>query len=132
MEIARMNGRTHATVLHGISRVCSGLEVKDKQITELVSKTEQLKRESMSKLSGTVTLMPPTNTPFAETLTIGDIRCEACNGQGGQHVDERSHIYDPAVGEHYEACRVCRGTGKLRAIVDIQWKPDGQVKAIYR
>lgn len=131
-EISRMCDRSAPTILKGVTRVAELLLVNDMAITDLVNKTKHLKREYMSRINGTISLIPPTSPAMNETLEIGGIRCEACNGQGGQYIDGRSHIFNPDKGEYYKVCEVCKGSGLVRVSASLSWVSDGEVKKEYR
>ncbi|MDR3059500.1 MAG: hypothetical protein LBU84_15365 [Prevotella sp.] len=132
MEISRMCDRKRTTIINGIKRINELLLVNDMKITDLVNKTKHLKREYMSRINGTISLIPPTSAAMNERLDIGGIRCEACNGQGGIYIDGRSYNFDPEKGEHYKACEVCRGSGLVRVSASLSWTPDGEVKEEYK
>lgn len=131
-DISRLCGRKRTTIINGIKRINGLLLVNDMAITELVNKTKHLKREYMSRINGTISLIPPTSPAMNETLEIGGIRCEACNGHGGQYIDGRSHIFNPDKGEYYKACEVCKGSGLVRVSASLSWASDGEVKKEYR
>lgn len=53
-----------------------------------------------------------------ETKTFHDLPCPACCENG-------YHWAEDCFGERYKnPCRHCAGTGKLKAVVTIEYKPD--------
>ncbi len=66
-----------------------------------------------------------------EVIKCPPQRCIVCNGAGGWHIDSRSFSYDPDVGEHYQTCRVCKGSGSVAAQILIGWQTIGEIKKQY-
>lgn len=66
-----------------------------------------------------------------EKITGDIVRCECCNGEGGQYIDSRDHGFDcnRNNGEgYYVACNMCKGSGEVQPVISVEWKPAGYVK----
>lgn len=66
------------------------------------------------------------NEAQIETATGDVVRCECCNGTGGKHVN--SYCLDFDFGKnngdgYFEACTICKGSGKVQPFITIEWKP---------
>ncbi len=85
----------------------------------------------MTRSERIIILDPP---PYKQEqkLTESGMRCNACNGEGGSYIDGRSFLYDPAKGEHYKICNLCKGTGIIKAKVSITWESDGEIKEQFK
>lgn len=88
----------------------------------------------MSELTSLLKIVQPFGLTYANQGEVFKIvqRCEACKGDGGRYIDSRCPSYDPHIGEHYQGCKVCKGTGSLEANIVIGWKPYGEVKEQYK
>lgn len=72
----------------------------------------------MSKQAHTIEVTPPRYQQIREKMAFRGYRCPVCNGQGGR-------TEQTSFNEHtYKECDYCEGTGKVRAEVQILWKPD--------
>lgn len=71
----------------------------------------------MSRIKHHIAICPwKFDTPNAEHLQQGGFRCPTCSGEGTlrDYFDE----------DRAKPCKRCNGTGKLRAEITINWKPD--------
>lgn len=133
-EIGQLNGRTHGAVHTAVKGIVSGLSVGDRQIKEIFDKTKHLKYKYMSEINRAVHITAPSKNYHLEkeTFVFENIKCEKCNGAGGGFIDERSFNYDPQKGIEAIPCRLCKGSGKVKAVVIVEWLSDGVIKEDFR
>lgn len=128
-QIGKLNSRTHATILRAVKMVENALFVGDKNIKQIVDKTEHLKIDYMINLKQILELRPPERLGEKEqTREVLFPRCCYCNGKGwfyynGKH---KKDVKEP----NYTPCPYCNGTGKVKAVVVVSWVPDGDVKEV--
>lgn len=61
-------------------------------------------------------ILKPSYKGLTETIVSGGYKCEYCQGNGYFWKEEGfEHVKDP--------CPVCKGSGRLKAVVTIEWKP---------
>lgn len=77
-----------------------------------------LKHTLMSDLKHVLDIMPPVDNRSVEKKAVRNVECPSCHGTGG-FKDGRSHN-----DEHYTECSQCDGTGKVKAVITIEWTPD--------
>lgn len=83
-----------------------------------------------------IELVPP-KFPICKTERIkGDpTTCDLCSGTGGKFIDSRCPDFDSTRNNgdgYYEACKVCRGSGKVQAIVTIEWESAEDIKENFK
>lgn len=71
----------------------------------------------MSKRQHTLIIAPPTFCANAERIFSRGHECGYCHGRGSFVYDER---WNDAV---IKVCPVCKGKGKVDAMIDIKWQP---------
>ncbi|WP_143813418.1 hypothetical protein [Parabacteroides provencensis] len=73
----------------------------------------------MSKQHHIINVTPPEYQQVHESMTFGNYTCPVCNGRG-------SFIPEQVAHNHWQSktCDYCDGTGKVKADVQISWKPD--------
>jgi hypothetical protein len=122
-EIGRMNDRTHATVLQAVAMANGCLYMRDKRFIDIYQKTKHLTNKYMSGIDRKIQLLPPITASDSkvEEFEVTGIRCEHCNGRGHFTVDSRDYKYDPEIGEVTLPCPFCADTGRLKAVVRIEW-----------
>lgn len=88
----------------------------------------------MSKIINLLEVSQPSGLVYAKQGEVFKVpqTCNSCNGKGGRFVDSRAPDYEYESGEHYEPCKVCKGSGELEAQIVIGWMPHGEVKEEYR
>lgn len=69
----------------------------------------------MSKKETTIRIEPPGRI-HTEGFVSGGHRCRYCGGRGGFPKEGPD-------GTTEEVCHDCRGTGEVRAVVTVEWKP---------
>ena len=69
-------------------------------------------------LKHTLDITPPANKRLVEKKAVRNLECPTCHGTGG-FKDGRGHNDD-----HYTECAQCDGTGKVKAIITVEWAPD--------
>ena len=70
----------------------------------------------MSRVKHSIALCPwQCSDPVPEHLVQGGFDCPTCCGRGNFYNELEEFTYP---------CKRCRGTGKLRAEIIINWKPD--------
>jgi hypothetical protein len=119
-DIGTLSGYNHATVLMGIRSVEGLLRAGDDLIKLWDYKTRHIKRH-MSKEHIFIEVAPPEHLGTNGGIeTRGDLchhfKCPSCGGHG--------HFFPKEVGRNeYEdvICKVCAGTGRLRANIVIKW-----------
>lgn len=57
-----------------------------------------------------------------EHATIRDIQCVQCLGKGHHLIPSGYH--GSSKGDEKYNCKVCEGSGKLKASIEITWTPD--------
>lgn len=72
----------------------------------------------MSKQAHTIEVVPPRFQEIRENMAFRGYRCPKCNGRGG--FSEKTGFNEHSTKE----CDYCEGTGKVKAEVQINWKPD--------
>ena len=77
-----------------------------------------LKHTPMSELKHTLDITPPADKGLVEKKAVRNLECPTCHGTGG-FKDGRGHNDD-----HYTECAQCDGTGKVKAIITVEWAPD--------
>lgn len=71
----------------------------------------------MSKRQNTLIIEPPTFCASAERIFSRGHECGYCHGTG-------SFVYDERWGDDViKVCPVCKGKGKVDAVIDITWQP---------
>lgn len=80
----------------------------------------------MSKRQNGVLITAPLFGTGEEREEFTGYACGYCHGNG----------WFPGIGEQNERtkikCPKCGGTGKVKAVVTIDWQPDGEVKPCFR
>lgn len=66
----------------------------------------------MSNKKTFLELTPPLGSSIQELLHFVSIECRSCAGRG---------MIENLVGR--DTCPVCRGSGKLDAVVNVEWRP---------
>lgn len=72
----------------------------------------------MSKQAHTIKVAPPRFQEIREQMVFRNYRCPKCNGRGGFTHQTGFNEYTT------KECDYCEGTGKVKAEVQINWKPD--------
>lgn len=76
----------------------------------------------MSKRQDTLTIEPPTLCTTTERITSKGHECGYCHGAG-------SFVYDERWGDDVvKVCPVCKGRGKVDAVIEIRWQPSEESK----
>lgn len=73
--------------------------------------------------------------PQIEKITGDIVRCECCNGEGGQYLDSRDHGFDcnRNNGEgYYVTCNMCKGSGEVQPVISVEWKGVGEIKDCFK
>ncbi len=71
----------------------------------------------MSKRQNTLIIEPPQFCASAERIFSKGHECGYCHGMG-------SFVYDERWGDDViKVCPVCKGKGKVDAVIDITWQP---------
>ena len=71
----------------------------------------------MSKRQNILIIEPPTFCASAERIFSKGHECGYCHGTG-------SFVYDERWGDDViKVCPVCKGKGKVDAVIDITWQP---------
>jgi len=133
-EIGRLNDRTHAAVMSAVKMVNDALSVGIVEIKEIVNKTKYLKNKYMLTVRMSIDLEAPdkpvsvTQEDQIQSHTLSAMKCACCNGagwfyQGGYMKKFKQDLNAP----NWTKCRVCKGTGKVKAVVSVNWLPDGDV-----
>jgi len=73
----------------------------------------------MSNTSQSIMISPPDFNYMDEKFTVMNVQCPSCNGRGYQFTTEHGE-------RNTIACERCDSTGKLKADIEIKWKPDYQ------
>jgi len=125
-EISRLNDRTPPAVLSAVRMIENALSVGDRELAGIVDKVKHLKYKYMSQVNRSVHITAPSKVYDLqkETFVFDNIKCEYCNGSGGTVINERSFNYDPAKGEGFVPCTVCKGAKRVKATVRVVWEPD--------
>ena len=103
----------HATALHGANRI-ELMKDTDKIIYGFITGYEMSEKKQIIEVS------PNKFVHNVEQLFLYDFVCVSCNGRG-DHVE-----YHGKETEMIE-CPDCKGTGKLRAKVVINWESDNKI-----
>ncbi|MBD8348565.1 helix-turn-helix domain-containing protein [Dysgonomonas sp. HGC4] len=126
--IARLNNKYHSSVLTSIGRIKGLLEIKDFDVTDIYNRTKHLIQSSMSIANSTITLTRPSlfnaEGKAHEEFIFDHFDCPRCNGLGYIHVGSYNDIEDKD-----STCPICRGTKKIKAIVNIDWSASEIKKA---
>ena len=72
----------------------------------------------MSKQKHVIEITPPDYQGKSENMTFLNYVCPVCNGRG--YFSEQTDFNEWTSND----CKYCEGTGKVKAEVAIQWKPD--------
>lgn len=72
----------------------------------------------MSTQKRIIEVIPPLYQKVWEKMTLNDYRCPLCGGQGGRSEQIGFNKYEET------KCDYCDGTGKVKAEIQIDWKPD--------
>lgn len=72
----------------------------------------------MSTQKRIIEVVPPHFQEVWEKLVLPGYRCPVCGGQGGSSEQIGFNKYKET------KCDYCQGTGKVKAEVQINWKPD--------
>lgn len=72
----------------------------------------------MSELKSFLEVKPPLYEQIRENKTVGNITCPKCNGRCGFQEETGRNEY------RNTTCDYCEGTGKVKAEILINWKPD--------
>lgn len=119
-DIARLNNKGYATIHIALSRTNGLLEVKDFETKEIYNKTKHLIQSSMSIADSTITLTRPSlfdaEGKAHEVFIFDHFDCPRCNGLGYIYVGSYNDIEDKD-----STCPICKGTKKIKAIVNIDW-----------
>lgn len=69
-----------------------------------------------------------------ETTTGDVVTCSLCNGEGGQYIDSRCYDFDYEKNNgqgYYKACKICKGSGKVKPVITVDWQTAGEIKPEY-
>lgn len=72
----------------------------------------------MSKQQHIINVTPPDYQRIREKMTFRNYVCPVCNGQGSFSEQTGHNEWKT------ELCDYCDGTGKVKADVEIKWRPD--------
>ena len=72
----------------------------------------------MSEMKHTLEIKPDPHGARTETSYAYGFLCHRCSGQGG-FPDETGHNKRAFI-----PCDLCDGTGKVKAVITIEWTPD--------
>ena len=80
----------------------------------------------MSQKQNTLLISPPQFGTGQEKEVFEGYECAYCNGNGyhWSNIAEAEQVKKP--------CPKCRGTGKVKALVTIDWTPDGEIKNYFK
>ncbi len=134
-QIAKLNERkTHATIMSAVKMIENALSFGIGEIKEINEKTKHLKNKYMCQLEQNVKLVPPSGKlgdMQNKTLEAYFQRCEVCNGEGWFYISDWAQKFKKDSNDpNYELCSCCKGTGKIKAVVTIEWLPYGDVKEV--
>ncbi|GHV13590.1 hypothetical protein FACS1894169_00920 [Bacteroidia bacterium] len=99
------------------------------EIKEIVEKTKRLKTEYMFDLKQIIEINPPEVVgEQTQRKEVFFSRCGYCKGKGwfyngGYSQKFKKNLSNP----NYEACPYCKATGKVKAVVSVEWLPHGEV-----
>ena len=72
----------------------------------------------MSKQQHIISVTAPDYQTIRENMTLRNFTCPVCNGKGSFSEQTGRDEWETTV------CDYCDGTGKVKAVVEIDWKPD--------
>jgi hypothetical protein len=102
--------KDHDTVLYSVNKV------KELRDSDLIIKNYIKKYESMSVLKRIIEIQPPDYIDIEKSEEYGLI-CPKCNGRG--------YVFDYGISDKKKIdCDRCHGTGRLKALITIQWEAD--------
>ncbi len=73
---------------------------------------------TMSKQQHIITVSPPAYQQVHEQMAFSNYVCPVCHGKGSFTEQTGREEWKTTI------CDYCDGTGKVKAEVDIRWKPD--------
>lgn len=128
-KIAKLNGRTPATVLKGIDNVETLMQIGDSVITDIIEKVmpliEEIKymRSIMTKIKQVLELSLPRNIHENKQELAGAIEeCDVCHGKGYLYSGGFMKKYESDLNKpDYSHCPICSGTGKIKVKVTVEW-----------
>lgn len=72
----------------------------------------------MSRNKQIIEIAPPDYECIRENFVVSGYPCPVCHGQGGFSEQTGHNTYQTST------CDYCDGTGKVKAKVQIEWRPD--------
>ena len=72
-----------------------------------------------------IEVIPPKHQKVWEKMELTGYRCPICKGRGGNTEQVGFNKYEET------KCDYCQGTGKVKAEIQINWKPDFKVECEY-
>lgn len=76
----------------------------------------------MSKEQSTISISPIECGTGKENFEFGGYRCGYCHGAGW------TWNPDITIEASKVTCPHCHGTGKVKALVEVKWVPDGEIR----
>jgi len=94
-----------------------------------------LKKKILFELTTPTKLLNFRNEAQVETITGDAVTCGVCNGEGGHFIDSRCYDFDIDKNNgsgYYQACKMCKGSGKVKPVITVEWETAGGIKPEYK
>ena len=129
-QIAKLNDRkNHTTIMSAVKMVENALSVGIVEIKQIDEKTKHLKEEYMLSVEQIIRISPPEVIgERRQTREVIFCRCGYCKGKGWFYNDGWAEKFKQDLkAPNNKPCLYCKGTGKVKALVTVDWLPHGDV-----